>query len=275
MIDKYDDKAKKTNARIVHFCGHDCVPWDLIVLECNNLLKKQNETITEIHCYDEIFADASGGTFATIFHSLNKRIQYKSSLGYDPLIKTTPGNYCDENLKSTISFRSDNQSFLGYSNEYKHWIGPFVMAMVMANCVRRSVALNKYSSKLLYKESVVYPSFIAGVIQLIDMMLIGMAIMIPPLKWLFLTTGIIPKPGEGPSIETMNKGFLKITAFATGSLNGKVKVQFYFPTDPGYRDTVNFLLNIIINIIVIIYNKKNDNIIIIAIKIFFITYIIG
>ena len=29
MIDKYDSTAKKTGARIVHFCGHDCVPWDL------------------------------------------------------------------------------------------------------------------------------------------------------------------------------------------------------------------------------------------------------
>lgn len=29
MIDKHDDKARETGARIVHFCGHDCVPWDL------------------------------------------------------------------------------------------------------------------------------------------------------------------------------------------------------------------------------------------------------
>ena len=29
MIDRYDDKARATGARIVHFCGHDCVPWDL------------------------------------------------------------------------------------------------------------------------------------------------------------------------------------------------------------------------------------------------------
>jgi short subunit dehydrogenase-like uncharacterized protein len=29
MIDQYDDKAKKTGAMIVNFCGHDCVPWDL------------------------------------------------------------------------------------------------------------------------------------------------------------------------------------------------------------------------------------------------------
>jgi hypothetical protein len=29
MIDKHDAAAKASGARIVHFCGHDCVPWDL------------------------------------------------------------------------------------------------------------------------------------------------------------------------------------------------------------------------------------------------------
>ena len=29
MIDQHDTSAKASGARIVHFCGHDCVPWDL------------------------------------------------------------------------------------------------------------------------------------------------------------------------------------------------------------------------------------------------------
>ncbi len=33
-------------------------------------------------------------------------------------------------------------------------------------------------------------------------------------------------------------GFLKVTGFAVGSRGTKVKSTFYFPTDPGYRDTV-------------------------------------
>ena len=36
MIDKHDNRARETGSRIVHFCGHDCVPWDLAGknLEC-------------------------------------------------------------------------------------------------------------------------------------------------------------------------------------------------------------------------------------------------
>lgn len=29
MIDLYDDAARKTGAKIISFCGHDCIPWDL------------------------------------------------------------------------------------------------------------------------------------------------------------------------------------------------------------------------------------------------------
>lgn len=38
MVDKYDNLAKDSGARIVSFCGHDCVPWDLTgklqLIEC-------------------------------------------------------------------------------------------------------------------------------------------------------------------------------------------------------------------------------------------------
>lgn len=76
MIDKYDDVARQSGARVVSFCGHDCVPWDLIVMECANELKKKNESLTEIKLYDEIVAAPSGGTLETLFHSLENRLVY-------------------------------------------------------------------------------------------------------------------------------------------------------------------------------------------------------
>jgi len=44
----------------------------------------------------------------------------------------------------------ENASFLGYSGEYKAWTGPFVMAAVMANCIRRSNALMGYGPKVTH-----------------------------------------------------------------------------------------------------------------------------
>jgi hypothetical protein len=36
----------------------------------------------------------------------------------------------------------------------------------------------------------------------------------------------------------MDQGFLNVNAVAKGSNGTIVKAEFYFPTDPGYRDTV-------------------------------------
>lgn len=73
------------------------------------------------------------------------RVTYKSRLGFDPLLKDAQGG------KSGHKFIAANQSFLGYSREFGAWVGPFVMAAVMANCIRRSNAVNNYAPKLLYK----------------------------------------------------------------------------------------------------------------------------
>jgi short subunit dehydrogenase-like uncharacterized protein len=73
MIDRYDDIARESGARIVSFCGHDCVPWDLIVMEIATALKKKGEKLSEVKIFDEILAAPSGGTLETVFHILENR----------------------------------------------------------------------------------------------------------------------------------------------------------------------------------------------------------
>lgn len=91
MIDKYDSVARVSGAKLVHFCGHDCIPWDLLVLELSKSLKGRQDTILEVHFYDEIRSAPSGGTMATVFHAMGNRTQYKSKCGFDPLVMTTVG----------------------------------------------------------------------------------------------------------------------------------------------------------------------------------------
>ena len=87
MVDQHDDLARQSGARIVSFCGHDCIPWDLLVLECSKHLRKKGETLEQIEFFDEINAAPSGGTMDTVFHSLGNRVKYTSQLGFDPLLK--------------------------------------------------------------------------------------------------------------------------------------------------------------------------------------------
>ena len=41
MIMKYDDVAQRTGAKIVSFCGHDSIPWDITVNELSKLMKEE------------------------------------------------------------------------------------------------------------------------------------------------------------------------------------------------------------------------------------------
>jgi short subunit dehydrogenase-like uncharacterized protein len=116
------------------------------------------------------------------------------------------------------------------------------MAPVMANCVRRSNAVNNYSPSLVYGEEQVYPSFMAGVVTFISGLLLVLAIFLPPLKWVLLATKLLPNPGEGPSEASMDDGFLKVFGVGQGSKGTEAKITLYFPTDPGYRDTARMLV---------------------------------
>jgi hypothetical protein len=105
----------------------DCVPWDLSVQACSEHLRAAGDTLARVACFDEIIATASGGTMATVFHSLSNRQIYRSRLGFDPLLKNAEGG------KSTAQFSVRNRSMLGYESEAQAWAGPFVMATVMVN----------------------------------------------------------------------------------------------------------------------------------------------
>jgi short subunit dehydrogenase-like uncharacterized protein len=236
MIDQHDDTARQSGARIVNFCGHDCIPWDLLVLESAKVLRRKGEALECVSFYDEIDSAPSGGTMDTVFHSLGDRTKYTSRLGFDPLLKTAAPAPASGHQPSSNRVTSQTQSFLGYSKEYGAWVGPFVMAMVMCNCVRRSNALNNYSAKLVYREAMVYPSFMAAYVGVAQLLVLGTVLMCPPLKHL-MQKHVLPAPGQGPSEADMDRGFLRVTGIATGSGGTQVRSSLYFPTDPGYRDT--------------------------------------
>lgn len=43
MIALYDDAARRSGARIVPMCGHDCVPWDLLAFDLASALAARSE----------------------------------------------------------------------------------------------------------------------------------------------------------------------------------------------------------------------------------------
>ena len=69
MIDQYDDLAKESGAKLVSCCAGVSISWDLVTLaSVEELKKKSNEEVKSIECFDNINANLSGGTFATILN---------------------------------------------------------------------------------------------------------------------------------------------------------------------------------------------------------------
>lgn len=157
MIDQFSPAAKASGARIVHFCGHDCVPWDLSVLAMAEELKKYNkegeeeDKLDTVTFFDDINSNASGGTLDTIFHSLSERAHYKSFLGFDPLLLDSNSS-CSVNRLKFINYILGTYKKKEFPDKKSQgvWCSPFIMAAVMANAVKRSNAINNYSKHLKY-----------------------------------------------------------------------------------------------------------------------------
>ena len=68
----------------------------------------------------------------------------------------------------------------------------------MGNCIRRSNAMLNYGTPLVYRESLVYPNVLAGVVAMSTLLVFGTSFALPPLKWL-LASLCLPKPGDSPA----------------------------------------------------------------------------
>merc|ERR1711904_574189 len=90
----------------------------------------------------------------------------------------------------------------------------FFMAGVNANAVKRSNALNNYGKKVVYCEGQAFSGLCKAFSYLGGMAMFGLGLAIPPIRAL-LRKYVLPKPGEGPSEEFMDSGFLAVTGVAT------------------------------------------------------------
>lgn len=241
MIAQHDDAARKIGSRIVHFCGHDCVPWDLMTMMLANKIKENNrESLVRVDMYDKIKSKPSGGTIETAMEIMfgkggKGRSVASKSLGFDPFLKqrgsTGPSEFNVTAKNVTSVAREPGQE----------WRSMFVMAGVNANAVKRSNALNQYGNKLVYSEGLSFSSLFSAVIYFLSMVLFGIALFIPPIRWL-LREYVLPKPGEGMTMEEMKKGFLTVTGVAKGSKGTIAKATISFKVDPGYLDTARMLV---------------------------------
>ena len=232
MIDKHHDEAAKKGVRIIPSCGYDSLPSDLGVLFASLSLSKPIQRIESFHTGQ---GGASGGTIETMFSmgdlNLGKQMQ-------DPFL-LNPNDSVSEEQKKLSSDRVGIKK----NKLIDAWTGRFIMATMNTRVVRRSAALLEsrqegYGVDFTYQEHAFYKKYLNALLVSFGT-IFSMLIIITPLRK--LVRKFLPKPGEGPSEETMRNGFFDCL-FTTEAEDGSKNIfRMHGKGDPGYRVTSKFV----------------------------------
>jgi short subunit dehydrogenase-like uncharacterized protein len=241
MLDKYEDQAKQTGARIVHCTGFDSIPSDLGVYHLQTQAIKQfgspcNKVKMRIK---RMKGGASGGTIATA-------VNIAKQLKKDPQVRkdlANPYSLCPKNHGYKIRQQNIKIEFDSFFNS---WIAPFFMSSINTRIVHRSNALsqNSYSDSFDYSEGVMTCKGFKGKNKARSIYW-GLAafftgVSLAPIR-AFLVRFVLAKPGEGPSVEEQQNGFYDFRFVGTTANGEQILTKVYGDRDPGYGSTAKII----------------------------------
>ena len=242
MMDKYQEAAKQSGARIVNSCGFDSIPSDLGVY----FTQKQAEAKFDSAC-DVIHmrvkaakGGLSGGTIASMATIFEEVGQDKSRR------KQVANPYLLNDDKNAPNVRQSNVSKPEYDSEHKRWLAPFVMASINTRIVHRSNQLlgYEYGRDFRYDEAMWMKDGIKGKLTsyALSAGLLGFAtaMMITPSREL-LSKHVLPKSGSGPSKEEQENGYFDIRLFGKTANQETIITKVTGDKDPGYGSTSRML----------------------------------
>lgn len=242
MLERYEDMAKISGARIVNSCGFDSVPSDLGVYFLQQHAKqKLGQTCSSIKMrVKKMKGAASGGTVASMTNI------FKEVASNPTLRKTLANPYaiCPANHGNSV--RQNNMNRPQFDNDFNSWVAPFVMAVINTRIVHRSNALveDGYSQHFDYNEAMLTGKGLmgSGIAAGVGVGLgsFAMAAVIPATRWA-MEKFILPKPGEGPSLEAQEKGFYDLRFYGKTDNGQEIRCKVTGDQDPGYGSTAKML----------------------------------
>lgn len=241
MIERYEEEAKSSGARIVHCCGFDSIPSDLGVW----FLQQQAGETFGSPCKDVRMrvkaakGGLSGGTVASM-------INIAKEAGSDPALRkelANPFSICPPEHRSQT--RQPSLKTAEFDKTFQVWLAPFVMGAINTRVVHRSNALQDagYGKEFTYDEAMMTGRGLKGRASAYGMTAaLGAfftASAIKPTRW--VVEKLVPKPGEGPSPEEQRAGFFDIR-FVGRTEDGKTMItKVTGDRDPGYGSTAKML----------------------------------
>lgn len=242
MMDKYQDTAKQSGARIVNSCGFDSIPSDLgVYFTQQKAEEKFGNACDVIHMRVKAAKGGlSGGTIASMATIFEEVSQDKSRR------KQVANPYLLNDDKDAPNVRQANVSKPEYDDEHKRWLAPFVMASINTRIVHRSNQLlgYEYGRDFKYDEAMWMKDGVKGKLSSYAMSagLLGFAtaMMIKPSREL-LSKHVLPKSGSGPSKEEQENGYFDIRLFGQTASSDTINTKVTGDKDPGYGSTSRML----------------------------------
>ena len=163
MMDKYQETAKQSGARIVNSCGFDSIPSDLgVYFTQTKAEEKFGEACNVIHMRVKAAKGGiSGGTIASMATIFEEVGEDKSRR------KQVANPYLLNDDTDVPNVRQDNVSKPEYDSTHKRWLAPFVMASINTRIVHRSNQLlgYEYGRDFKYDEAMWMKDGVKGVCQ--------------------------------------------------------------------------------------------------------------
>jgi len=242
MMDKYQDAAKQSGARIVNSCGFDSIPSDLgVYFTQQQAQEKFGRACDVIHMRVKAAKGGlSGGTIASMATIFEEVGQDKSRR------KQVANPYLLNDDKDAPNVRQDNVSKPEYDDKHKRWLAPFVMASINTRIVHRSNQLlgYEYGRDFKYDEAMWMKDGVKGKLSSYAMsaglMGFATAMMIKPSREL-LSKHVLPKSGSGPSKEEQENGYFDIRLLGKTANNETINTKVTGDKDPGYGSTSRML----------------------------------
>ena len=242
MMDKYQEAAKKSGARIVNCCGFDSIPSDLGVHFLQQEGKERfgkffNNVKLRVK---SMKGGASGGTIASMIEMI---VAAKA----DPGLRKKMGNpyiLCPE--KHDYRIRQTSIKAPVFDKDFQAWAAPFIMEAINARVVLRSNSLLNmaYGEDFSYGEAMLSGQGIKGRLTALGIAgglgAFAGSLIFDPVRNL-MQKYVLPKSGEGPSLQDQLNGYFDIRLHGRNKNGQQLMVQVTGDRDPGYGCTAKML----------------------------------
>ena len=241
MITKYQNTAKESGAKIVHTCGFDSIPSDIgVYFLQKNMRELYGVNAKQIKYRTRGFSGgASGGTVDSLM-SMMEQAKKDSSI-----LKIIANPYALNDKEKGLDGPDKMSPY--FDKDFDAWVGPFIMAGINTRVVRRTNELlnNIYGDNFEYNEGSITGKGPKGLIGattsgVVTGGMAGMAAFSPTRS---ILKSFLPKPGEGPSEETMENGFFEIELLGIHPTDRDkdMRVWIHGDKDPGNKSTAKMI----------------------------------